>query len=137
MSDITAQEFREEAAYFAHLAAGERRMKDDLGKRAAADLQRHADLMLIAAEQCELVAAVEKLKNDALAQYDGALAGIEGMPDVSMGNYDEQQWHFGFRRGFKHRSELCDTISTLEQQIAVLRAERDAALDKLRAHSVE
>ncbi len=96
----------------------------DYAERALA--QNDAELQARMEEQVaaqQRIADIEKLKNDTLAQYDGALAGIEGMPDVSMGDYDEQQWHFGFRRGFKHRSDICETISTLEQRIAELRAE--------------
>ncbi len=51
MSDITAQAFREAAGYFARLASDSRRIKDDLGRRTAADFQRHADMLLAAAEQ--------------------------------------------------------------------------------------
>jgi len=70
MSDITAQEFREAAAWFVRHAEAERRHKDDLGQSTAALFQRNADLFLAAAEQRE-----------ALDRATTHLANIEGLRD--------------------------------------------------------
>ncbi len=59
MSDITAQAFREAAGYFARLASDSRRIKDDLGRRTAADFQRHADMLIAAAEHREQLDAAQ------------------------------------------------------------------------------